>query len=123
MKFNEFKPIITEEQALFKSMLVEYLEGSITKQDLIVKLHEHGIDEGKFDALINLAKKGFAKGKGWWNNRNSKPGAAPTAKPGAVGKVAAPVATVAKKPGVGTALKVGGGVAVGAAGVAALVAS
>jgi len=64
MKFNEFKPIITEEQALFKSMLVEYLEGSITKQDLIVKLHEHDIDEGKFDALINLAKKGFAKGCG-----------------------------------------------------------
>ena len=128
MKFNEFKPIITEEQALFKSMLVEYLEGSITKQDLIVKLHEHGIDEGKFDALINLAKKGFAKGKGWWNNRNSKQGSLPLGNPnsvagkvkGAVGKVAAPVAAVAKKPGVGTALKVGGGVAVGAAGVAAI---
>ena len=71
MKFNEFKPIITEEQALFKSMLVEYLEGSITKQDLIVKLHEHGIDEGKFDALINLAKKGFAKGKDFFKGAKS----------------------------------------------------
>jgi hypothetical protein len=52
-------------------MLVEYLEGSITKQDLIVKLHEHGIDEGKFDALINLAKKGFAKGKEFFKGAQS----------------------------------------------------
>ena len=103
MKYNEFKPIITEEQALFKSMLVEYLEGSITKQDLIVKLHEHDIDEGKFDALINLAKKGFAKGKDFF--KGAKRGGSGKPQAGGAGGGSIP-----KTPAAGAGYKVGAGV-------------
>jgi hypothetical protein len=105
-------------------MLVEYLEGSITKQDLIVKLHEHGIDEGKFDALINLAKKGWGAGKDFF--KGAKRGGA--GKPQAGGKGGG---SIPKTPSAGAGYTVGKGVsgnkgkalgvaALGAAGTAAV---
>jgi len=94
MKFNEFKPQLTEErEALVESMLIEYFKDNISKQDLIVKLHEHGIDENwKADGLSWLLKKGrgLFKGKPKQGSLNLKGGTGK--KPSTLPPAAAPKA-------------------------------
>ena len=68
MKFNEFKPQLTEEQVV-EDMLRNFLEGKISKEEMVNYINENQLDEGIWDKLALpagqwLLKKGRGLFKG-----------------------------------------------------------
>ena len=69
MKFNEFKPQLTEEQVA-EDMLRNFLEGKISKEEMVNYINENQLDEAWWDKVSklgdigkNLGSKLYDKGK------------------------------------------------------------
>jgi hypothetical protein len=75
MKFNEFKPQLTEEQVA-EDMLRNFLEGKISKEEMVNYINENQLDEGWWDKLSKLGGIGktlgsklYDKGKGLFKGK------------------------------------------------------
>ena len=75
MKFNEFKPQLTEEQVV-EDMLRNFLEGKISKEEMVNYINENQLDEAWWEKLSKLGDIGktlgsklYDKGKGLFKGK------------------------------------------------------
>ena len=76
MKFNEFKPQLTEEQVA-EDMLRNFLEGKISKEEMVNYINENQLYEGGLDKVLklrdlakNFGGKLYDKGKDFFKGTN-----------------------------------------------------